>query len=84
MKKSSCLKPQSLLYVASPYGPSIKFIQIMPLEPKMTPPPPNIKLTFSKYRHVEYKIKGNAAYNNILANILLLHLSLTPGVGSNG
>ena len=36
-------------------------------------PPPNIKLTFSEYDHVAYQIKGNAAYNNILANILLLH-----------
>ena len=43
---------------------------------------PNIKLTFSEYGHVAYQIKGIAAYNNILANILLLHLPLTPGVGS--
>ena len=48
----------------------------MPLGPKM-PPNPNIKLTFSEYGHVAYQIKGNAAYNNILANILLLHLPVT-------
>ena len=48
------------------------------------PPPPNIKLTFSEYGHFAYQIKGNAAYNNILANNLLLHLFLTPGVGSKG
>ena len=37
-----------------------------------------------KYSHVAYQIKGNEAYNNILANILLLFLPLTPGVGSKG
>ena len=41
-------------------------------------PLPYIKLTFSEYGHDAYQIKGNAAYNNILANILLLHLPLTP------
>ena len=57
----------------------------MPLAPKMPPPPPpNIKLMFSDYGHVTFQIKGNAAYNNTLANILLLHLPLTPGVGSKG
>ena len=40
------------------------------------PPNPNLKLTFSEYGHVAYQIKGNAAYNNILANILLLLLPL--------
>ena len=48
------------------------------------PPPPNIKLTFSEYGHIAYQIKGNIAYNNILANILLIHLPLIPGMGSNG
>ena len=43
---------------------------------------PNIKLTFSEYGHVAYKIKVNIAYNNKLTNILLLHLPLTLGVGS--
>ena len=33
-----------------------------------------IKSTFSEYDHVAYQIKGNEAYNNMLANILLLHL----------
>ena len=37
--------------------------------------------TFSKYAHVAYQIKGNEAYNTILANILPLHIPLTPGVG---
>ena len=51
----------------------------------MPPPPsPNIKLTFSEYGHVAYQIKGNEAYNNMLVNILLLHLPLIPGVGSKG
>ena len=36
------------------------------------------------YGHVAYQIKGNEAYNNMLANILILHLPLTPGVGSKG
>ena len=78
MKKSSCLKTQGLCYVALPCGLSTKFIQIMPLGPKM---PPHIKLTFSKYGHVAYQIKGNAAYKIILAYVLLLHLPLVPGVG---
>ena len=47
-------------------------------------PPTNTKLTFSEYGNVAYQIKGNAAYKNILANILLSHLPLTPGVGSKG
>ena len=47
---------------------------------------PHIKLTFSEYGLVAYQIKFNAAYNNIVANILLLHLylPLIPGVGSKG
>ena len=38
------------------------------------PPPPHmkIKLVLSEYGHVAFQIK--AAYNNILANVLLLHL----------
>ena len=33
---------------------------------------------------VAYQIKGNEVYNNMLANILTLHKSLTPVVGSKG
>ena len=87
MKKSYRLKPRGLLYVASPCGPSTKFIQIMSLGPKMPPPPPpppNLKLSFAEYGDVTYQIKGYAAYDNILANILLLHLLLTPGMESKG
>ena len=42
------------------------------------------KSTFSEHGHVAYQIEGNEAYNNILANILPLHTSLVPGLGSNG
>ena len=40
----------------------------------MGPKSPHIKLklVFSEYGHVAYQIK--AAYKNILANVLLLHL----------
>ena len=34
------------------------------------------------YGHVAYQMKGNEAYNNMLANILPLHTPVTPGVGS--
>ena len=78
--KKSCLKPQWFRHVASPYGPSTKFIQFMSLGLKMSP---HIKLTFSEYGHVAHQIKGNAAYNKILANIFLLHLPLIPGWGQN-
>ena len=37
---------------------------------------------FSEYGHEVYQIKGNKTFNNMLANRLLLHLPLTPGVGS--
>ena len=40
-----------------------------------------IKSTFSEYGHVAYQIKGNEAYNNMLANVLLLCTPLTPQVG---
>ena len=40
-----------------------------------------IKSTFSEYGHVAYQIKGNEACNNMLANSLVLHLPLTPGMG---
>ena len=30
------------------------------------------------------KVKGNEAYNNMLANVLPLHTPVTPGVGSKG
>ena len=43
-----------------------------------------IKSTFSEYGRVAYIIKGNKAYNNMLANSLLLHLSLVPEVGPKG
>ena len=59
MKQYSRLKPQGLRYVASSCGPSTKFIQIMPLAPKI-PPPHNIKLTFSEYGHDAYQIIENA------------------------
>ena len=42
-----------------------------------------IKLFFSEYGHVAYQIKGNEAYNYMLANVLPIHTSLTPG-GSKG
>ena len=42
------------------------------------------KIYFSEYGQVAYQIKRNEAYNNMLANILLLHLPLTPGLGSKG
>ena len=48
----------------------------MPMGPQM--PPPHITSTFSEYGHVAYQIKGNAAYNNILANIFALTLTLDP------
>ena len=38
-----------------------------------------IKLTFSEYGHVAYQIKGNEAYNYMLANDKPLDRSLTPG-----
>ena len=47
-------------------------------------PTQNLKFTYSEYGHAAYQIKGNAANNNILANILHLHLPLTRGVGSKG
>ena len=50
----------------------------MPLEPN---PPTHQK---SEYGLIAYQIKGNAAYNKILANALLLHLPLTLGMGSKG
>ena len=40
------------------------------------------KSTFSEYGHVAYEIKGNEAYNNMLATILSLHITLTSVVGS--
>ena len=42
------------------------------------------KINFSEYGHVAYQIKGNEAYTNMLANSLLIHVPLTPGVGSKG
>ena len=44
----------------------------------------HIKSTFSEYDNVANQIKGNEAYNNMLANILPLHIPLTLGVGSKG
>ena len=64
-------------------GPLPSLFKLCPCSQKK-PPTPNIKLTFSEYGHVAYQIKGNAAYNTILANILLLHLPFTPWVGSEG
>ena len=43
----------------------------------------NIKSTFSEYGHLAYHIKENEAYNNMLANILLLHSSFAPGWNQN-
>ena len=34
--------------------------------------------------HVAYQITGNETYDNIHANILPLHTTLTPGVRSKG
>ena len=42
------------------------------------------KSTFSEYGHVAYQIKGNKAYNNMLAKSLPVHKSLISGVGSKG
>ena len=39
---------------------------------------------FSEYGHVAYQIEGNEAYNSMQANILPLHTTLTPGMGSKG
>ena len=44
----------------------------------------NIQSTFSEYGHIAYQIKGAETNNNMLANVLLLHLPVTPGVGSKG
>ena len=33
---------------------------------------------FSEYGHIAYQIEGNEAYDNMLANILLLHLLFEP------
>ena len=60
---------------------------MMPLGPKMALLQGHIghiKSTFSEYGHVAYQIKGNEAYNNMLANILPFHTPLTPGLGSKG
>ena len=40
-----------------------------------------IKSTFSEYGHVEYQIKGNEAYNNMLANNLALTLTFDTWTG---
>ena len=45
---------------------------------------PYRKLTFSEHGHVAYQIKGNEAYDTMLANILPLHTSSTIGVGLKG
>ena len=47
-------------------------------------PQANIISTFSEYGNAAYQVKGNEAYNNMLANILLLLITLTPGAGSKG
>ena len=41
-----------------------------------------ILINIFRIGHVAFQIKGNEAYNNMLANSLILHLLLTPGVGS--
>ena len=33
---------------------------------------------FAEYGHVAYQIKGNEAYNNMLAIVLPLHISFSP------
>ena len=40
--------------------------------------------TFSEYGHVAYQIKGNDACSNMVANILSVDTTSTPGVGSKG
>ena len=40
--------------------------------------------TFSEYGHVAYRIKGNDACSNMVANILPVDTPSTPGVGSKG
>ena len=58
----------------------------MPLGPKMPPIPcrghiGSYEINFStEYGHIDYENKGNEVHNNMLANILLLHLPLIPGV----
>ena len=37
------------------------------------------KITFSEYGRVAYQIKGNEAYNNVLATVWPLHTPFTPG-----
>ena len=37
-----------------------------------------IKSSFYEYGHIAYQIKGNEAYNNMLANISPLHKTLDP------
>ena len=39
---------------------------------------------FAEYGPVVYQIKGNQTYEKIHANSLLLHIHLTPVVGSKG
>ena len=43
--------------------------------------PPQGHGDFSEYCHVAYQIKGNEAYNNMLANILPLYTHYDPLVG---
>ena len=57
----------------------------MPLGPKMCPHHGSHRLILNQhYGHVAYQIKENETYNNMIANSMILHLPLTPGVGSKG
>ena len=69
------------MYVASPSGlPSL--LKLCPWGQKWAGPRDHIglyKIYFLEYGHVAYQIKENEAYNYMLANVLPLHTSLTPG-----
>ena len=51
---------------------------------KMARPSGNVGLYKKnpEYDHVDYQIKGNETYNNMLANALPLHTPLAPGLES--
>ena len=74
--------------VASPVGPLPILFKLFPIGQKWARCRDHIglyKINFFRiYGHVAYQIKGNEAYNNILANVLPLPTPLIPGFGSKG
>ena len=91
MIHSSCLKPQGIepLYLVKVAPSSGTLSSLFELcywgqarEDLGVGPMP--KTNFSKYGHAAYQIKGNEAYNNMLANNLHLHKPFTPVKGSKG